>query len=75
MSLRDEGTYHLRVFVLMKEVRDGTYGYNLLLSKDNIYQPVISMLYWTIMIQFFPKSGRFPPHISCLLELLLDHGI
>ena len=36
MALRDEGTYHLRVFALMKEVRDGTYGDNFLESKDLI---------------------------------------
>ena len=30
-------------------------------SKDIIYQPLMSMFSWTILIQSFPKSGRFPP--------------
>ena len=72
MALRDEGTYPLRVFVLTKEVRDGTYGYNLLVIKDIIYQPVISMLYWTIMIQFFPKSGRLPPPELIIVRVVIE---
>ena len=75
MALRGEGTYPLRVFVLTKEVRDGTSGDNFLRSKDIIYQLVISMLSWTIPIQFFPNSGGFSPQISFLLELLLNYGI
>ena len=71
----DDGTYPLRVFVLIKEVWDGAHGYNLLVSKDLIYQPVMIIFYWTIPIQFFPKSGRFPPKSSLLLELLLNYGI
>ena len=75
MALRDEGTYNLRVFALMKEVRDGTSDDNFLGSKDLIYQPVMSMFSWTILIQFFTKSDRFPPQISFLLELLSNYSI
>ena len=75
MALRDEGTYPLRVFALIKEVRDGKSGENFLGGKDIIYQPVISMLYWTIPIKFFPKSVRFPPQSLFLLELLVNYGI
>ena len=70
-----EGTYPLRVFVLTKEVSDGTSGNNFLGSKDLIYHPVMSIFSWTIMIQFLPKSGRFPPPSSFLLELLFNYGI
>ena len=50
----------------MKEVMNGKYGDNFLGSKDLIYQPVMSMFSWTVSIQFFPKSGRFPPRAhSC----------
>ena len=52
LDLRDDKTYYLRVFALMKEVRGGTSGDNLLGSKDLIYQPVMSIFSWTIMIQF-----------------------
>ena len=75
MALRDEGTYPLRVFVMMKEVRDGISGENLLGSKDLIYQYVMSIFSWTIPIQFSPKSGRFYPQSSCWLDLLLNYGI
>ena len=64
MALRDEGTYPLRVFVLMKEVRDVTYGYNLLVSKDLIYQPVISMFPWTILTRVFQSQVDFPPRAN-----------
>ena len=67
VALRDEGTCPLRVFTLIKEVRDGTYGENNLGSKDVIYHPLISMFSWTIQIQFFPNSGRFYPQSSFLL--------
>ena len=55
LDLRDDKTYYLRVFALMKEVRGGTSGDNLLGNKDLIYQPVMSIFSWTILIQFFPK--------------------
>ena len=43
MALRFQGTYNLRVFALMKEMRDRTYGDNLFGSEDLIYQPVMSI--------------------------------
>ena len=43
MALRDEGTHPLRVFVMMKEVRDGISGVNLPGSKSLIYQSVMSI--------------------------------
>ena len=61
VALRYEGTHPLRVFALIKEVRDDTSVENFLGSKDIIYQPLMSMFSWTILIQSFPKSGRFPP--------------
>ena len=75
VALRDEETYPLIVFAMIKEVRDGTSGENLLGSKDIIYQYVMIMFSWTIPIHFFPKSGRFPPQSSFLLELLFNYGI
>ena len=75
MALRDEGTYPLRVFSLMKEVMDGSSGENLLGIKDLIYQPVMIIFSFTITIQFFPESGRFSPQSLFLLELLLKYGI
>ena len=71
MALRYEETYPLRVFELIKELRGGTSGENLLGGKDLIYQPVISIYSLTILIQSFSKSGRSPPQRSFLLELLL----
>ena len=75
MTLRDEGKYPLRCFALMKEVRYGISGGNCFGSKDIIYKPVMSVFYWTIPIQFLPKSGRFPPRSHSCLELLLRYGI
>ena len=60
-ALRDEGTYPLRVFMMIKEVRDGTSSDNFLGSKDIIYQPLMSMFYRTIPIQIFPKLNGFSP--------------
>ena len=37
VSLRDDVTYPLRVFAMMKEVSDGTSGDNLLESENIIY--------------------------------------
>ena len=47
--------------MLMKEVRDGTSGENFLGSKDLTYQPVMSMFYWTIPIQFLQSQVGYPP--------------
>ena len=66
MALRDEGTYHLRFFVMIQEVRDGKSGDNLLGINDKIYQYVMSMFYWTIPIHFFQSQVGFPPRAhSC----------
>ena len=75
MALGDEGTYPLRVFVMMKKVRDGKSGEKVLRVNDPIYKPVMSMFYWTVPIQFSPKSGRFPSQSSFLFELLFNYGI
>ena len=55
LALRDEGTYPLIVFVLIKEVRDGKSGEILLGSKDSIYQSLMSIFSMTIPIQVFFK--------------------
>ena len=62
MALRDEGTYPMRFFVLIKKVRDGKYAEKKLGIRDIIYQIVMSMFSWTIPIQFLPKSGRYSIH-------------
>ena len=75
VALRDEETYPLIVFALIKEVRDGKSGETFLGGKDLIYQTLIIMFSWTIPIQFFTKLGRSYPQSSFFLELLLNYGI
>ena len=56
----------------MNEMRYVTSGDNFLGIKDRIYQPVMSMFSWTIIIQFFPKSGRFPPPDLMLVRVIIE---
>ena len=74
-GLEGWGNIYLEIFCADKGSDEWEIWWQFLGSNDLIYQPVMSMFSWIIIIQFFPKSGRFPPQISCLLELLLDHGI
>ena len=74
-ALRDEGRSLLRALALTKEARDGAAYEDLFGRKDLIFQPRTSMLSLTILMQFFPNSGRFPPQRSCLVEILLNYDI
>ena len=70
VALRDQGTYPLRLFALMKEVRDGRSGDNFLGGKDIIYQNLNDYVFLDHYNPVFPKSGRFLSQRSFLLELL-----
>ena len=67
MSLRDEETPPVIVFVLTEKMREGATGDNFLCRRDFICQPGMTIFSSTSPIQYLLKSGVFPPQSLCVL--------
>ena len=52
-------------------MRDDTSSENYLGSKDIIYQPVMSIFSWAILVKFFQKSGGVsPPELIIVIVII-----